>query len=908
MKPQSDNERTRRQFLRDATLSGVGITLCGVGQGGIAAAASPPVAAADSSTQLSPTTNPGSSVTLRWLGDSAPLTSSGVSWGVPWPRGATPKDQQFHIETADGRNVPTQNWPLAYWPEGSLKWSGLAIAAGSDLAGPFKLVPGASPAPASPVVVKESPTSIEISTGRLLCVIPRTGSDLIASLSIDGREIGRSGRLIAMREDRSKETEGWLRQEKYASQIKKVTVEQAGPVRAVIKLEGLHAGSDPARQWLPFSVRLYFTAGLNSIRIVHSFVFDGDSQTDFIRGLGMTFTVPFREELQNRHVRFAADGDGIWGEPVLMSPGYREALVKGARAMNADQLLGKRIPNLDALGEKNKAAFESIAAWDGFKLTQFAPDSFALRKRTGSPSSWLQVFNGNRARGCVFLGDVSGGLAVGVKSFWEKYPSALEINGATTPAGELNVWFWSPDAPAMDMRHYDTIGHDGRISYEDHTDGFSTPTGVANTNELMLWALTETPDNAGLAALAKSANEPPLLVCEPDYYHATNTLGVWSLPDRSSPDTAAVEQQLDREFQFFHGEVGRRRWYGFWDFGDVMRTYDNLRHAWLYDIGGHAWNNTELMPNAWLWFAFLRTGRADVFRFAEAMTRNTSEVDVYHMGRFVGLGSRHNVSHWGCGAKEARISESFLKRFYYYLTTDERTGDLMRETLDVDLTVDRIQPLRKEVTRGTTPLIRVGPDWLAFASNWMTEWERTGNTRYRDYILTGMKCIGAMPEAFVTVQAFRYDSQTKQLFDIGKPNNPAGEFLDLFGGDQIANDLITLIPCPEFEKTWNLLCTNWATDPKWNGYTKMRICAYAAIVNHDPRLKDEAWKLMLASLTKDGHERFPATPASVDGPVVPEPVREIPGIDTPGSSQWALNVITTMELARRFADHSTSRG
>ena len=38
------------------------------------------------------------------------------------------------------------------------------------------------------------------------------------------------------------------------------------------------------------------------------------------------------------------------------------------------------------------------------------------------------------------------------------------------------------------------------------------------------------------------------------------------------------------------------------------------------------------------------------------MTRNTSEVDVYHLGQFVGLGSRHNVSHWGCGAKEARIS------------------------------------------------------------------------------------------------------------------------------------------------------------------------------------------------------------------------------------------------------------
>ena len=497
---------------------------------------------------------------------------------------------------------------------------------------------------------------------------------------------------------------------------------------------------------------------------------------------------------------------------------------------------------------------------------------------------------------------------MGVKRFWEKYPSALEINGAGTAAGQLNIWFWSPDAPAMDLRHYDTIGHDGRISYEDYTEGFSTPTGVANTNELTLWALPETPSNATLASLAKTANEPPLIVCRPEYYHSTRTLGVWSLVDRSTPDTAAVENQLDKAWDFFHGEVERRRWYGFWDFGDVMRTYDDVRHTWMYDIGGHAWNNTELMPDAWLWFTFLRTGRADAFRFAEAMTRNTSEVDVYHLGRFAGLGSRHNVSHWGCGAKEARISESYLKRFYYYLTADERTGDLMRETLDVDHTVDRIQPLRKQVTRGNTPIVRVGPDWLAFASNWMTEWERTGDTRYRDYVLTGMKCIGAMPDEFVTLQAFRYDSKSKELFDIGKPNNAASEFLDLFGGDQIAMDLISLIPCPEFEKAWNLLCDKWATDPKWKGYTKMRISAYVANVKHDPALKTQAWDLLKASIGPTASRDVPASPARViEPPIVPEPVEEHPGINTPGAAQWAINVITTMQLAKEFSPEPTTR-
>ena len=41
--------------------------------------------------------------------------------------------------------------------------------------------------------------------------------------------------------------------------------------------------------------------------------------------------------------------------------------------------------------------------------------------------------------------------------------------------------------------------------------------------------------------------------------------------------------------------------------------------------------------------------------------------------------------------------------------------------------------------------IRVGPDWFALVSNWMTEWERTGDTKWRDRILVGVKDMAKMP-------------------------------------------------------------------------------------------------------------------------------------------------------------------
>ncbi len=70
--------------------------------------------------------------------------------------------------------------------------------------------------------------------------------------------------------------------------------------------------------------------------------------------------------------------------------------------------------------------------------------------------------------------------------------------------------------------------------------------------------------------------------------------------------------------------------------------------------------------------SFLRTGRADIFRTAYAMTRRLSEVDFHHTGPYAGLGSRHHVTHWGDGAKEVRISSSHLKRPFYYLTGENR--------------------------------------------------------------------------------------------------------------------------------------------------------------------------------------------------------------------------------------------
>ncbi|HEU4390283.1 MAG TPA: Tat pathway signal sequence domain protein [Blastocatellia bacterium] len=849
-------------------------------------------------------------VSLRWLGGAAPGTRVGVNFGVPWPKGEIQKGDSLTMTTANGTAIPIQTWPLAYWPDGSLKWTGHAVTGGPGLEGPLNLVRGAPAQTSVALKAVQTDASIDIDTGAIQCRIPRRGSTFIESLVIGGRQIAKDARLVALREDRSAyDSSGTLREERFASQITNAGLEQSGPVRAVVKIEGVHKATLSARTWLPFTLRLYFYAGSSSARLVHSFVFDGDQEKDFIRGLGLRFSVPMREQFHNRHVRLAGE-TGMFAEPVRVISGRRSP----GPDLYAKQIAGRPLPNLESLPGKEN--IEMMAVWDGYKLVQTSADSFSIQKRTGSHSSWIAAAGGRRALGAAFVGDTTGGLAVGMKNFWQLAPTQLEIEKASTDSAEMTAWLWSPDVPAMDLRHYDVKEHGLEASYEDITEGFSTATGVARTSELTLRLFDETPTNEEMLKMSRTIAQAPQLVCTPEYYHSIPVFGVWSLPDVSTPGKKWIEDQLGSAIAFYQGQVEQRRWYGFWDYGDVMHSYDPARHEWRYDVGGFAWANTELMPDLWLWYSFLRTGRADIFRMAEAMTRHTQEVDVYHLGRLAGLGSRHNVRHWGDGAKEVRVSQALLKRFYYYLTADERTGDLMNEVINVDYKLVEVDPLRKIEPKTQYPThARVGPDWFALCGNWLVAWERTGDTKYRDKIITGMKCMAAMPHKLFSGDSYGYDPKSGKLYhlhdQVAVPHLAA-----LMGGPELSFEMTPLIGLPEWTDAWLNYCEYLQAPreeqvkvlggPVDNGrgphYSKMT--AFAAFVKQDAKLASRAWQEFLGNPQRG---RAPFAAKRLDGADVPSSVDEIPGVSTNNAAQWSLNAIELLELVGKHLPENDAR-
>ncbi|MFT4089440.1 MAG: Tat pathway signal sequence domain protein [Asticcacaulis sp.] len=860
---------------------------------------------------------------LDWMEKRPPSRFDGTTLGVPWPKGMIKAGTSFRLG-----EIPVQSWPLAYWPDGSLKWTGHAIAGDTKAAG-REITVGTPAAPTNRISVTQTLKQVTVTSGDLVWQIPTSGAHLIASASRAGRETLKDLSLVALTQDQPDlDATGAVKQTRYVSNVQKVTVEQSGPVRAVVKIDGLH--SDGARQWLPFSVRLYFYAGSDQARIVHSFVYDGDATKDYIRGLGVTAKAPMADQSYDRHIRFSGEGEGVWGEAVRPITGLRR---DPGQAYKDAQVAGKALPDIAGMDKAVSTRLQWIPEWGDFTLTQHTSDGFRLKKRTRSGHAWVESNSGTRSKGLVYVGGASGGVALGQKDFWQRETTQLDVRNAHTDMAEVTAWLYSPEAPAMDMRSYRSV--DGmetyaaqveglNITYEDYEPGWDSAYGVARTSELNLWILDTTPSYEAFSGMAESVANPARLSLSPARIKEAGVFGFWSLVDNSTPARKIIEDRLSYMIEYYMAEVEQRRWYGFWDYGDVMHTYDPDRHMWRYDIGGYAWDNSELSPDLWIWYTYLRTGRADVFKFAEAMTRHTGEVDVYHLGPWKGFGTRHGIQHWSDSSKQPRVSSAVYRRIYYYLTADERVGDLMRDLVDSEYSLKNVDIARKlpperqrDIPEGKVAA-GFGTTWFSFASAWLSEWERTGDVRWRDRIVSGLNSIGEIPRGWFAGNAV-FDLKSGQFIET-TDRISVSHLNSVFGAVEMNMEILELVDAPAYRKAWLEYCRYYNAPSKeleahlgkavgGRGLTEghSRLTAYAAHMEQDKALALRAWAELFTRQRQQGDRKLTDRAKPVSGPHVLRPLNEDPTLSTNGVSQWGLAAIQNLALVGDYLDEAAQR-
>lgn len=682
------------------------------------------------------------------------------TFGIPFLQGELGAKESVRC------NQPSEQWNLAYWPDGSVKW-------------------------------------------RAMTIVPQ----------VEGQRSKVEGSMFNVQ---CSMLNFWLEQDGRRLPVRKTTEEFQGKIRKVTKYEGDN-----------FVVRRYIYKGSNEQKFVITHFIDSTTSAAGMQSLAMRFSVPVGGKLHEKKVAFMTDST------------HREM-------MSVKPLFARRPIALDDDGNAkdpmSKFVLDNIAAWDGFRLSQLSPNGFSIRKRATDVSPWIGTIEGYRAPGVVALGNKERSYAFHLDDFWQSYPSTLQVDDTRSDTAMVSLYLWSPEAEKMDFAHYDTIAHTLEAAYEDVQPGMSTAYGIARTSVIYLYTYDEGIDSLGnhLAEVA----EHPQYVMPREYLHSKRAFGIWSLDDGS-----AVDSLLYAIADYYAKEVDRNGWYGYFNYGDVMHAgmptdngdgTESVR--WFYDVGGFAWDNTELGTPAMLWYEFLRTGCPAVWRMAVAMTRHNAEVDCYHMGPHKGLGTRHNVLHWGCGAKEARISEAFWNRFLYYLTADERMGDVMHEVVDADQLLYTLDPMRLAQPRSaetpcTAPArLRIGPDWLAYASNWFTEWERTQNTKYRDKIERGMESINNLPHGiFSGPKALGYDPATGIITwegDTAMQNT--NHLLPLMGGFEMMTEMMLSMPfsnkneskaiADKWQQTWLDMCCEYkdkALKISGNHFRIPRLQAYA---------------------------------------------------------------------------------
>lgn len=197
-------------------------------------------------------------LTRRRAGDALPdATCEPITLGLPFPPGAVADAALLNLRDASDRRVPLQARALERWHDGSVKWALLDFQTRDDTT-VFNVGAGPHPSDARGIELTQTSGGVLVDTGgaRFSMLVHRPFP--FASVAIDAREVidrDRSGLRVV---------DGTGRQCRV--QVRRVVVDEHGPLRATVLIEGTIASW--TRPLLVLQARLHFFAGSAAVRCV----------------------------------------------------------------------------------------------------------------------------------------------------------------------------------------------------------------------------------------------------------------------------------------------------------------------------------------------------------------------------------------------------------------------------------------------------------------------------------------------------------------------------------------------------------------------------------------------------------------------------------------------------------------
>lgn len=449
-----------------------------------------------------------------------------VRFGVPFARGVLGATDPVQIVDDRGEVRTSQTRPLATWnSDGSdgVRW--LLVDFQADRERTYTLHYGndaPQPTEATPIARIED-GRIVVDTGTLRGTIAMDKADLFGDLKSRQYPLAVGDAFSGMFVEHAER--GLFRAD--LDPNPSVELEETGPVGAVIKLEGWYT-NEAGEQFCRFKVRAHVFRGRSDIKLMHTFIFTGQSKEDKIASLGVQ--IP-----QRPGQRGYVAGDGG-----LLVPGI---------AMDFTST-GKY-----TIDSPNR---------DDIELLFHYPDGRRVRMA-------------GRAAGYFSYSP----FAAVVRDAWQQYPLGFNVTD-----GVARIELWPSGGRLLDTtfdgRWWFLDEHQKRFmlankpkSPED-TDAWLqrfrdqvNATGVAKTHELWLTFPTSDAQNASGIPIrfGREVNFPVIAMADPAYMAATRALDYCAQTPRDDDRFSDEERYLDAMIPMIRELTDRKHWYGWWDWG-----------------------------------------------------------------------------------------------------------------------------------------------------------------------------------------------------------------------------------------------------------------------------------------------------------------------------------------------------
>ena len=692
-----------------------------------------------------------------------------VTFGIPFRDGELEKGAPVELVHTNGVKIPIQTQCMTTWSDDDqfVKWLLVDMQAhlpdGGEKRYLLRFPPdNPPPAPEHPLQIEEDGDYITFDTGVMRLRVrrsfdvwksPRTlevFQNCEVKTKVGWLDLfrGNAGPFLAM-EDQS----GNLYDSCSAGPAPTVAVEESGPLRACLRIDGYHTAPEGCRM-CPYTLRVHLFAGKSDLRIQHTFVFDQEPHDIELSSIGMRFPLDVGGDLRA------------------------------------------------AVGGEKEAHFASN--WEEMSLLQSDDQTYAVT-RDGEPFG-----SGGRASGWVSLSGNRGGAVVVVRNAWQEYPKGFTLDpdgidveiwprsygrnltfttpfeeppllfGATRDEAEVQRFLAENPTAPLNLKSFNIRSREDAVWVEamlekyaqDRIKGYNDTgtmngVGAAKTTELFLRLSGNAIDDAAAGAIAKVVQEPLVGTADPAHVAASRALGHFF--HSGDPRFAQADQDMENIYEKVVVEpVELCRLYGMMRYGNMVGSHSSaVGHVYLLYkdtepekalryVGPY--NNEAVDQSMAVWGHFLRTGKHEHALIAQNYSRCVADVGFTHAWpghpERVGLIHYHNVHPWSGGLSPSHSIVSGILTDYY-LTGNRRQLDVAKEVADrivvtqelAGIVSDRKGPLHREFTGPLSILTDL------YQATWDTKYNNVAE-RSLNWLLRVASEPGKLPNAIHTMGEF----------------------------------------------------------------------------------------------------------------------------------------------------------